>query len=293
MADLNGKIAVITGAANGIGRATVEIFVNAGARVLAADIRDDDGQALQREFGADHVRYIHCDVTKRDDLDNAMRRCVEAFGGLDILFNNAGAGGSAAGLAEFDEAGFDTTVALLLKSVFLGTHLAIPHMQRRGGGVVINTASISGAYAGHAPIAYSICKAGVAHFSKLGAAELARFNIRVNAVLPGLIGTDIFSKGLGLDAAGSQAMLDLIKERAKDNQPVGRIGKPGDVGELVAFLASDAASFINGVAYTVDGGSTVGPAASWQSASSTEALARMLGLDDLASDEKSDAAAVA
>ena len=277
MADLTGKTAVITGAASGIGRATVEVFVEAGAKVVAADIQDERGQELVEQFGEDKVRFVHCDVTSRQEFDSAIRTCVSAFGGLDILFNNAGAGGNPCSIEEFDADGFDFTVNLLLKSVFLGSHLATPHMKARGGGVIINTSSTSAIYAGHAPIIYSLCKIAVAHFSKLGAAELSKHNIRVNAVLPGLIGTEIFGKGLGLDSEGAQKMAAMLAEHAGAMQPIGRIGQGRDVGEMVAFLASDAASFITGAQYVVDGGVTIGPSQAWQGDKPLEALMTLLG----------------
>ncbi|MEL6977464.1 MAG: SDR family oxidoreductase [Pseudomonadota bacterium] len=277
MVDLSGKTAVITGAASGIGRASVEVFVKAGARVVAADIQEEAGRALEERYGADQVRFALCDVTRRQELDAAIRLCVSAYGGLDIMFNNAGAGGSGATIETFDPDGFDSTVALLLKSVLMGTHLAIPHLKARGGGAVINTSSISALRAGDAPIVYSVCKSGVAHFSKLAAAELGKHKIRVNAVLPGLIGTAIFGSAFGLGAAESAGIVKLLEEKAKDSQPMGRIGQGEDVAELVAFLGSDAAAFISGAAITVDGGATVGAPDSWRSDMATR-LMETLGL---------------
>ncbi|MCI4643311.1 MAG: SDR family oxidoreductase [Hyphomonadaceae bacterium] len=263
MADLSGKTAIITGAASGIGLASVEVFVAAGAKVLAADIQDEKGKALEARFGADTVRYVHCDVTNADDLEAALQTCADSFGGLDILFNNAGHGGTPANLEEFDPDGFDATVAVLLKSVFQATHLAIPHFKARGGGSVINTSSISAVCAGYAPIVYSVCKKGVAHFSKLAAAELAKHQIRVNAVLPGFIATSIFGASLGLPRAQADQMAELVAQGGGAMQPAGRTGTGKDIAEMAAFLASDAASFITGGEFLVDGGMTVGPRHSW------------------------------
>ncbi len=266
MADLNGKTAVITGAASGIGLASVETFVESGARVVAADLQVEKGEALETRFGAGTVRFVRCDVTVREDLDRALQTCVDAFGGLDILFNNAGHGGTPGGVEAFDSAGFDATVAVLLKAVFEGTHLALPHFRARGGGSVINTSSISAIEAGYAPITYSVCKKGVAHYSKLAAAELARYGIRVNAILPGFIATSIFGASLGLPREQADQMAALVAQNGARMQPVGRTGQARDIAEMAAFLASDAASFITGGEFVVDGGITVGPTHSWRDA---------------------------
>lgn len=263
MADLSGKTAVITGAASGIGLASVETFIAAGAKVVAADIQDDKGEALASRFG-EELRYVHCDVTSRDDIAAALQTCVDAFGGLDILFNNAGAGGTGSTVEEFDPDGFDQTVALLLKSVFMGTHLAVPHFKARGGGSVINTSSVSAVCAGYAPIVYSVCKKGVAHFSKLAAAELSKHQIRVNSILPGFIATSIFGTSLGLSREQSDQMAELVAQRGGKMQPVGRVGSGTDIAEMAAFLASDAAGFITGGEFLVDGGITVGPPHAWR-----------------------------
>jgi len=264
MADLTGKTAVITGGASGIGLASVETFVAAGARVVAADIQDEKGAGLEQRFGADRVRYVHCDVTSKADFSAALETCVDAFGGLDILFNNAGHGGTPAGVEDFDPDGFDTTVSLLLKSVFMGTHLALPHLRARGGGAVINTSSISAVCAGYAPIVYSVCKKGVAHFSKLAAAELAKDRIRVNAILPGFIATSIFGASLGLTREQADQMAALVGEQGGRMQPAGRTGRGEDIAEMAAFLASGAAGFITGSEFVVDGGITVGPPHAWR-----------------------------
>lgn len=263
MADLTGKTAVITGAASGIGLASVEGFVAAGARVVAADIQDEKGNALVERFGADTVRYVHCDVTSGEDLAAALQTCVDEFGGLDVLFNNAGHGGTPSTVEEFDADGFDATVGLLLKSVFEATHLAVPHFKARGGGSVINTSSISAVCAGYAPIVYSVCKKGVAHFSKLAAAELAKYNVRVNAILPGFIATSIFGASLGLTREQADQMAELVAQQGGKMQPAGRTGQGHDIAEMAAFLASEAAGFITGGEFLVDGGMTVGPPHAW------------------------------
>ncbi len=266
MADLSGKVAIITGAASGIGLAGVETFVAAGAKVVAGDIQDAKGEALQTRFGDDKVLYVHCDVTRMDELEAIMGRAVDHFGQLDVLWNNAGHGGTSDGLEELDLDAYDQTMALLLKQAFAATKFAIPHMKERGGSV-INTSSISALSAGYAPLTYSVAKAGVAHFSKMAAAELAKYRIRVNAILPGFIATSIFGVTLGLPREQADQMAAMLAEAGKSMQPIGRTGRGTDIAEMAAFLASDAAGFITGGEFLVDGGMTVGPRHSWDETS--------------------------
>lgn len=263
MTDLSGKIAVITGAASGIGAAGVEVFVEAGARVVAADLQDEKGAALVQRFGADTVVFQHCDVTNPDALKSLMQTAVDQFGGLDILWNNAGSGGTSSTVEELDLEGYDFTMDLLLKSVFVGTHLAIPHMIARGGGSVINTSSISAVCAGYAPVTYSVAKKAVAHFSKLAAAELAKHKIRVNAILPGFIATSIFGASLGMPRDQADQIAELLSQQGGAMQPIGRVGHGADIANMAAYLSSDAAGFVTGGEFLVDGGMTVGPPHSW------------------------------
>jgi NAD(P)-dependent dehydrogenase (short-subunit alcohol dehydrogenase family) len=263
MADLTGKVAVITGAASGIGLAGVEVFVDAGAQVVASDVQDEKGEALAARFGADKVAYQHCDVTDPAALKALMQSAVDTYGGLDILWNNAGSGGTSSTVEELDLEGYDFTMDLLLKSVFAGTHFAVPHMLARGGGSVINTSSISAVCAGYAPITYSVAKKAVAHFSKLAAAELSKHQIRVNAILPGFIATSIFGASLGLPREQADQMAEMVSQAGGAMQPIGRVGHGGDIAQMAAFLSSDAAGFVTGGEFVVDGGMTVGPPHSW------------------------------
>jgi NAD(P)-dependent dehydrogenase (short-subunit alcohol dehydrogenase family) len=273
---LQDKVAFVTGACSGIGLATVERFVEEGARVLAADIQDDAGAELERRFG-DALRYAHCDVREPAQIGQALQRAVDAFVGLDIVFNNAGAGGERGGLDELTLEGFDATLALLLRSVVAGTKLALPHLKARGGGAIVNTSSISALAAGYAPLAYSTAKAAVLHFTKVAAADLAKHRIRVNAVVPGFIATSIFGAGFGLDRDAAQRMAATLTERGGGLQPAGRTGQPQDIAEAVLYLASDAAGFVTGTSLLVDGGLTVGTRASWDP-DTPGTIAQVLGL---------------
>lgn len=262
---LDGKVAVITGAASGIGLATVECFVEAGARVLAADRQAELGQELAARFPG-VVRFMPCDVTDSTQLKAAIDGAAEHFGGLDILFSNAGAGGSIAGVETYDEAGWDQTMALLLRAVAAGASFAVPHLKRRGGGSIINTSSVSALQAGYAPLAYSVAKAGVLHYTRLAAAELSAHRIRINAIVPGFIATPIFGGLMQLSAEQGRQLAAQIEARSGTANPIGRSGRPRDIAEAACFLASDAAGFITGTHLTVDGGLTIGPRHCWDPA---------------------------
>lgn len=260
---LNGKVAVVTGGASGIGLATVETFIEYGAKVVVGDMQDEKGKALETRFGPDKLRFLQTDVTNKDQLSALINLSASAFGGLDILFNNAGHGGAPGHIEEVDFDQYDQTMDLLLKSVFMGTQMAIPLMKKRGGGSIINTSSVSAIMAGYAPITYSVAKIGVAHFSRIAAGQLAKYKIRVNSVKPGFIATSIFGASLGLSREVADQMAEMLSQAGAKMQPAGRTGQGRDIAETVAFLASDASSFITGESITVDGGITTGPPHSW------------------------------
>jgi NAD(P)-dependent dehydrogenase (short-subunit alcohol dehydrogenase family) len=262
---LANKIALITGAASGIGLGAVELFVAEGAQVVAADVQDEKGAMLEQRFPG-KVAYAHCDVTQESDIEAAVARAKSEFGGLDILFNNAGHGGAIGAVEETDAAAWDATFALLVRAVILGMKHAVPLMKARGGGSIVNTASIAGLQAGWGPIAYSTAKAAVIHLTKVTAAELSPQNIRVNAICPGLIATSIFGASMGLPRDVADQMAARIAEVAPKFQPVPKGGAPGDIAEATLYLASDASAFVTGTHLVVDGGITVGSRHSWDTA---------------------------
>jgi len=259
---LDGKVAVITGAASGIGKASVERFVEAGARVLACDIQDEAGKALEAAFPG-KVVYQHCDVTSEDDIAVAMEIANTTFGGLDILFNNAGSGGSPTSLEEMTGELWDVSQDLLLRSVALGMRYALPYMKARGGGAIVNTASVAGLSSGMGPPAYSAAKAGVIQLSRVAAAEFAKYDVRVNAICPGLILTGIFTASAEMPSQVKTAVQGVMRSTAPAAQPVRRAGEADDIAQTALFLASPASGFITGTHILVDGGMLVGPRHSW------------------------------
>ena len=273
MQRLSNKVAVVTGGSAGIGLGSVERLVEEGAQVMVGDIDAAGGAALAERFG-ERVGFQICDVTDEAQISALIEAAVQRFGGLDILFNNAGAGGAPHRLEEMEAAAWDATQALLLRSVVMGIRYAVPHMRARGGGSIINTASIAGVNAGHGSIAYSVAKAGVIHLTKLAAAELGRDNIRVNAICPGLILTNIFTPSTWVPPGLAEVIKADMRAQAPNAQPIPKAGEPQDVAGVVAFLASDDAAFVTGVHLMVDGGLFVGPRHAWDPAERAERMRR-------------------
>ena len=277
MIDLTGKVAVVTGGCSGIGRGTVNVLRRAGARVACVDVQDEKGEALAEQLG-DHGLYAHADVTNEAEVAAAFGRIVDRLGGIDVLFNNAGAA-EPLGSDPFDVALFERVHRLLVTSVVLGTKYAVPSMVARGGGSIVNTASVAGLQAGYGPFAYSVAKGAVVHLTRVAAASLAKHNIRVNAICPGLIPTAIFGRALGESIADADRRARDISERAHGFQPIRVAGSPDDIGNTVAFFASDLSRFVTGQFLAVDGGLTVGPRASWDEAAALENWTR-IGMSD-------------
>lgn len=271
---LDGKVALVTGGCSGIGLGTVELFAAEGARVVAADVQDAKGAILEQRFGG-AVRYIHCDVTSEADIAAALALAKEAFGGLDILFNNAGHGGTPTGVADMSAEGWDATFALLVRGPALGMKHAAPLMLERGGGSIINTASIAGLQAGFGPLAYSSAKAAVIHMSRCAAAELSPQKIRVNALCPGLIATSIFGASMGMAREVADQMAARMAEVGPKIQPIPKAGLPEDIAAAALYLASDDSVFVTGTHLVVDGGLTIGGRAAWDRNAPNPLLAAM------------------
>ena len=256
------KTVVVTGAASGIGRAAALQFAAEGAKVYAADI-DEAGLAQTAAASNGEVHTVRCDVCVCEDIKALMDRAAAETGGIDAVFNNAGAGGDMAKIDEIEPEGWDRTMHLLLRSVAFGIRYAVPHMIGRKGAAIVNTSSVAAVGPGYSPNAYAVAKAGVLHLTKTSAADLARHQIRVNAVQPGFINTNIFTTSLDVPAELEAQAKGAIAMMSQAAQPVARGGQPTDIAEAVLFLCSEAASFVNGTSIIVDGGLTIGPRHSW------------------------------
>ncbi len=257
-----GKTVVVTGAASGIGKASVLLFAGEGATVYAADIDRCGGEALAAGSNGD-IRFQHCDVCSTEDIKALMDRAAAETGGIDTVFNNAGAGGAREPIDEIEPDDWDTTFHLLLRSVAFGIRYATPHMKGRAGASIVNTSSVAAVGPGYSPTAYAVAKAGVLHLTKCAATDLAQFGIRVNAVQPGFINTNIFTSSIDCPPDKLPTARGIIAQMSQQAQPVARGGQPDDIARAVAFLASEDASFMTGTSLLVDGGLTVGPRHAW------------------------------
>jgi NAD(P)-dependent dehydrogenase (short-subunit alcohol dehydrogenase family) len=246
---LANKVAIITGGASGIGRASVLRFLGQGARVVCADLNQDKAaETLQLAAAvapSEQVRFVRCDVACEDDVAALVQRTLAEFGQLDCMFNNAGLPGAVGPLSEITSEAWDRTFAVLVRGVFLGIKHAIPALQARGG-TIINTASIAGLNAGAGPAAYSACKAAVISLTRSAAVELAPQQIRVNALCPGLILTPLLDRDQPTD----------LENLLRKGQPWPEAGLPEHIADAALFLASDESRFVTGEALVVDGGIT-------------------------------------
>ena len=243
--DLAGKVAVVTGGANGIGRATVELFVAEGARVVIADLDAASGQALASKLGA-ATAFKRTDVADPDQVQELVDFTVDRFQGLHVMVNNAGISGTFRRFLRDDLRDFNQVMAVDLFGVMVGSQRAARHMADNGGGSIVSITSIAGIKPGVAFMPYRAAKAAVIHISRSLAIELAEHGIRVNAVAPGNISTAI-------NAAFDTP--DIVRRM----QPLQRMGTPSDVAHAVLYLASDRSAQVTGVVLPVDGGTTSGP----------------------------------
>ncbi|MEC7827081.1 MAG: glucose 1-dehydrogenase [Actinomycetota bacterium] len=250
---LDGKVAVITGAASGMGAATARLFASEGARVLVTDMDDEKGQNIAEELG-DNGDFFHVDVSREEDIASAIVHSTSTWGRLDVMFNNAGFGGARGPIESISEDDFDLTVDVLLKGVFFGMKHASPVMKEQGSGSIISTASVAGLQAGESPHLYTATKAAVIHLTKSVALELGQEGIRVNAICPGVVATPLAHGPL------DEERREKFRDRFGRHQPIGRVGEPEDIAQAALFLASDDSTFITGTAMVVDGGANSGRA---------------------------------
>ena len=256
MGKLDGKVAVITGGASGIGESSVRLFVREGARVVIGDVQEDRGRSLAASLGASAV-FQATDVSRADAVQKLVNTAVENFGRLDCMFNNAGFGSRARPIAETPIEEFDLLLSVLLRGVFLGMKFAAQVMTRQKSGTIVNTASVAGMLAGYGSHIYSTAKAGVIQLTRSVAMELGESGIRVNCICPGSIATPIFVRGIGLTTEEENQALPVI-DKALVHQPIERAGSPDEIAAAALWLASDDSSFVTGHALVVDGGLTGG-----------------------------------
>jgi NAD(P)-dependent dehydrogenase (short-subunit alcohol dehydrogenase family) len=256
MGRLSGKVAVVTGGVSGIGLATVELFIEEGAKVAVGDIQDDIGAALEARF-AGNLLYVHTDVTDDSAIEALVAAAVERFGRIDVMFNNAGAPGNRDALIDIDAAGMARTSDLLTHSVVSGhKHAARQFVRQGGGGSIISTSSAAGLEGGWSSAAYTVAKHAVLGVVAQAVTEFGPHRIRSNAICPGITMTPIMAKAFGVDEAEASEFEAYLDGALGKMIPSGRVGWPRDIAECALWLASDASSYVNGAVIPVDGGAT-------------------------------------
>lgn len=262
-------VALVTGGASGIGRASVERLLRAGWSVVIADLNQERGTALAAELDPGRVSFVRTDVSREEDVVAAVEQARDAFGRLDCMVNNAGVGGAFGPLTEIHVEDWDYTFAILVRAVFIGTKHAARLMREHGdGGSIVNVGSIAGTVGGVGPQAYSAAKAAVIHFTRLVAAELAPERIRVNSVSPGVIQTPLVA----------QATTD-VADQLEGLQPWPEVGKADDVAAVIEFLAGRSATFVTGEDIVVDGGISAAGARLGDAVGNNPALRGLVGVN--------------
>jgi NAD(P)-dependent dehydrogenase (short-subunit alcohol dehydrogenase family) len=250
---IQGKVAVITGAASGMGRTTAIRFAKEGASIVLTDLNSQGGETAVAECAAAGGRAVfqRTDVTSEPDIKAAVARAVKEFGRIDIMFNNAGIAGAVGPIEKVESEAWDRTMATLLRAVYLGMRYSIPEMRKVGGGSIISTASVAGLRGVGYLAAYSAAKAAVVNLTQAVAIEVGHDRIRVNCICPGGVNTPLIHRGRpGAEEGAEQRMAKM--------QPIPRAGKPDDIANMALFLASDESAWISGTAMVVDGGVNTG-----------------------------------
>ena len=251
---LAGKVAVVTGAASGIGAATAKRFAEEGAKVVVADMQDERGRAVADEIGR-QAFFHHVDVSSEDQVRAMIAAARDQWGRIDVLFNNAGFGGALGPIESTSLEEYDITFDVLLKGVFLGIKHAAPVMKKQGAGSIINTASVAALRSGFSPHLYAVAKAAVVKLTETVSLELGQHSIRVNCICPGFIATPLAA---GHPDAGEEGLARVRSDFAA-LQPIGRTGEGADIANAALYLACDESSFVTGQAIVVDGGISAGP----------------------------------
>ena len=247
---LEGKFTVITGAATGIGQATAQLFAQEGAQVVIADLNEEDAQETVDNINNENGRawFVRTDVSRAEDMEALMKSAAELMGGIDVIFNNAGAQRSGA-VTDFDESEWDLLMDINPKSCFLSAKYGVPYLRERGGGSIVNMASIAGLKGGPGMTAYSASKGAVVAFTKALAAELAPDNIRVNCVCPGWIDTPFNQPAIEFMGGRTNQ-----EEMVQQTVPLQRQGTPEEIAPGILYLASEASSYMTGKELIIDGG---------------------------------------
>jgi len=250
-ANFTGKVAFVTGAGGGIGRATALAFAREGACVVVADISEQNLRETARliEGLSGRALAVRCDVTRVEDVKSALERTIETFGRLDVAFNNAGSEQPITATADLTEEEWDRIVGINLRGVFLCMKYEIPLLLKQGGGAIVNTSSGAGVKGFKGQAAYAAAKHGVIGLTKSAALDYAQSNIRINAVCPGIIATPMMQRFTGGTPEGEQRVIA--------QEPVGRMGMPEEIAAAVVWLCSEPAAFVIGHAMVIDGGQTV------------------------------------
>lgn len=248
--DFKGKVAIVTGGSFGIGRATAVAFAARGANVVVADwIEDEEQHTMQQIKEVDpevKAIFVKCDVSDAKQVEHMVNQTIQTFGRLDFAFNNAGVEGTMNNTQDCTHDNWDKTIGINLNGVFFCMKYQLPHMLAKGSGVIVNCASVAGLMGFPGLPAYVASKHAVVGLTKSAALENAKLGIRINAVCPGVIHTDMIDRVTGKDKEVEKQYISM--------EPVGRMGQPYEVADAVVFLCSDAASFITGHALPVDGG---------------------------------------
>jgi NAD(P)-dependent dehydrogenase (short-subunit alcohol dehydrogenase family) len=245
---LSGKVALVTGAGSGIGRASALAFARYGAKVVVADVAAGPGEetvAMARALNTDAF-FVRADIGRREDVEALVRAAVDTYGRLDYAHNNAGISGPQAFMAEYSEETWDRVININLKGVWLCMKYELQQMLKQGGGAIVNTSSVAGLKGSQGVSAYVASKHGIVGLTRAAALEYARSNIRVNAVAPGTIHTAMIDRFAGGD--------ERVLQQFAENEPIGRLGTSEEVAEAVVWLCSDSSSFVTGAVLSVDGG---------------------------------------